>query len=220
MQEEDDKEDDDYEERELSDQQHELTEEMMEMIAQIEQDPEFEKEFLEFLAEISKDNFDLSALQTKILLLIKPIIEKAYIGKDKKKKMEELKKERENLRNKVRDISFYFTMKKASKYMNIPENLNLPEDRRAFLNDKSTQALKAEMKRHAIYEIYKMTNPRKIAGETRKDNFVGNYITKGEKQARKYEGGTEKEVQIYKEQGLTKKLGRSRKKFISRGGFI
>ena len=89
-------EEEDYEERVLSEEGPEITQEMLDMMALIEQDPEFEKQFMQFLEEISKDNFDLSALQTKIMLLIKLIVEKAYIGKDKKKKIEKLRKEREN----------------------------------------------------------------------------------------------------------------------------
>lgn len=212
-------EEEDYEERDLAEEQ-EMTQEMLDMIELIENDPEFEKEFMQFLEEISKDNFDLSALQTKIMLLIKPIVEKAYVGKDKKKKMEELRKERETLRAKIKDLGFYFTMKRSAKYIDAPGNLNLPQDRKAFLNNSSAKSLKNELKRHAVYEVYKMTNPRKIAGETRKDNFVGNYITKGEKQARKYEGGTEKEIQQYRKDGTMKKVGKARKKFLGKGGMM
>lgn len=211
----------DFEERVLAEEEsQEVTQEMLEMIEMIEQDPEFEKEFMAFLDEISKDSFDLSALQTKILLLIKPIVEKAYLGKDKNKKMEEIRKEREKLRNKIKDLSFYFTMKRSAKHIKAPGGLELPKDRKAFLNNESAKALKTEIKRHAIYEIYKMSNPRKIAGETNKDNFVGNYITKGEKQARKHDGGSEKEVQKYRKDGTMKKLVKARKKAISKGGIM
>lgn len=212
-------EEEDYEERTLAEEE-EITQEMLDMIELIENDPEFEKQFMQFVEEISKDNFDLSALQTKIMLLIKPIVEKAYLGKDKKKKMEELRKERESLRHKIKDLGFFFTMKRSAKHINAPGNLDLPEDRKAFLNNSSAQALKNELKRHAIYEVYKMTNPRKIAGETRKDNFVGNVITKGEKVARKHEGGSKKEVQKYPKDGTMKKVGKARKKFLSKGGMM
>lgn len=213
--------DEDFEERILAEEEsQEITQEMLEMMELIEQDPDFEKEFMAFLDEISKDNFDLSALQTKILLLIKPIVEKAYLGKDKNKKMEEIRKEREKLRTKIKDLSFYFTMKKSAGHINAPSSLVSPADKKAFLNDKSTKVLKAELKRHAIYEIYKMANPRRIAGETNRDNFVGNYITKGEKQARKFDGGSDKEIQKYRKDGTMKKVGKVRKKALSKGGLI
>jgi hypothetical protein len=39
-----------------------------------------------------------------------------------------------------------------------------------------------------IYEVYKVLNPRKLAGETKIDNFINNVITRGIDEAIKYEG--------------------------------
>ncbi len=39
-----------------------------------------------------------------------------------------------------------------------------------------------------IYEIYKIVNPHRLAGETAMDNFIKNVKTRGIKEAMKYEG--------------------------------
>ena len=210
-------EDDEYEERSLSE---ETSQELLDLIAELEQDPEFEQELVAFIEAISKDDFDLSALQSKILLLIKPIVEKSMLGKDAKKKIAELKKDQELLRNKVRDLSFYFTVKRSVDIEKSMQGIDGPKDVQAHLNSQSLNALKNEMKRHAIYEVYKMTNPRRIAGETRKDNFVGNYVTKGEKVARKHEGGSKEEMKKYAKDGTLKKAVKARKKFLGKGGMM
>ena len=37
------------------------------------------------------------------------------------------------------------------------------------------------MKNFAVYEVYKVMNPKRIAGETAKDNYKHNLIEGGEK---------------------------------------
>ena len=52
-------------------------------------------------------------------------------------------------------------------------------------------------KNPSLNEIYKFINPHRIAGETRKENFVHNMILGGMKRASRYEGGTKKELKSY-----------------------
>ena len=73
------------------------------------------------------------------------------------------------------------------------------------------------MRRFVIYEIYKFLNPRRIAGETKKENFIKNFIIRGEKIARKFEGGSKKDIKKYSPEFL-KQLRKKRKKFASKGG--
>ncbi|MGV2431886.1 MAG UNVERIFIED_CONTAM: DUF5394 family protein [Rickettsiaceae bacterium] len=71
-------------------------------------------------------------------------------------------------------------------------NISESKDKNAFLDSKSLKHIKDIIKRFAIYEIYKMMNPRRIAGETAKDNFISNVFLYGLKVAMRYEGGSRK----------------------------
>lgn len=55
-------------------------------------------------------------------------------------------------------------------------------------DDDLTPEEKKRRARLAMYEIYKITNPQRIAGETEMDNFINNVKTRGLAVACKYEG--------------------------------
>lgn len=66
------------------------------------------------------------------------------------------------------------------------DNLELEEEKWDELDEK-------EKKRRLniwIYEIYKITNPNRLAGETSLDNFINNVKTRGIKVALEYDGGS------------------------------
>lgn len=54
--------------------------------------------------------------------------------------------------------------------------------------ERLSEEEKKRRHRLVVYEIYKMMNPRQIAGETKLDNFINNVKTKGIKTAMLYEG--------------------------------
>ncbi len=56
------------------------------------------------------------------------------------------------------------------------------------INKKHKYAFKEFLKKAASYEIYKITNPNRIAGETREENFINNTVLLGVKRAMKYAG--------------------------------
>jgi hypothetical protein len=56
------------------------------------------------------------------------------------------------------------------------------------ITEESKKNLKTLLKKFAIYEVYKVMNPRRIAGETKKANYEHNLITGGEEKADKYAG--------------------------------
>lgn len=62
---------------------------------------------------------------------------------------------------------------------------------------KEEKRLKEEYKKHryrmAMYEIYKVINPNRLAGETELDNFINNLRTRGLHVARQYQRGGEVE---------------------------
>lgn len=70
--------------------------------------------------------------------------------------------------------------------------LDLKRDKEKELEEEREEELTKEEKerRHRlmIYEIYKILNPRRLAGETDIDNFINNVRTRGVSVAVKYEG--------------------------------
>lgn len=62
----------------------------------------------------------------------------------------------------------------------------------------SRKHFKDIIKKFAMYQVYKIVNPRRIAGETKKDNYMHNMMRGGKKLASKYEGGRADEVASYK----------------------
>ena len=71
------------------------------------------------------------------------------------------------------------------------------KDRSLWLNKQAKNNIKRIMKNFAIYEVYKIMNPKRIAGETAKDNYKHNLMQGGEKLAKKYEGGKAADLQKY-----------------------
>lgn len=59
--------------------------------------------------------------------------------------------------------------------------------------EKEEKRLKEEYKKHryrmAMYEIYKVINPNRLAGETELDNFINNLRTRGLDVAQQYQRG-------------------------------
>lgn len=62
------------------------------------------------------------------------------------------------------------------------------EDEELENEDNLSEEEKKRRLRLAIYAVYQVTNPNRIAGETEIDNFVKNVKTRGIEVARKFEG--------------------------------
>lgn len=79
------------------------------------------------------------------------------------------------------------------------------------LNIKARKDFKRIVAHFAIYEIYKVMNPKRIAGESKKMNYAHNLIQGGAKLASKYEGGREADLKKYGENEV-QKINRSARK--------
>lgn len=64
-------------------------------------------------------------------------------------------------------------------------------------NIRARQDFKRIVTHFTIYEIYKVMNPKRIAGESKKMNYAHNLIQGGAKLASKYEGGREADLNKY-----------------------
>lgn len=87
-------------------------------------------------------------------------------------------------------------------------------------NINSKKNLKKLIKNFAIYEIYKIMNPKRIAGETKKMNYINNLIYGGKKLAQRYEGGKASDIKKYGEKEIQKinKSVKTLKQKSGRGG--
>ncbi|MFK7974438.1 MAG: DUF5394 family protein [Rickettsiaceae bacterium] len=76
--------------------------------------------------------------------------------------------------------------------------------RKDLLDNLSKKNLKRLLKNFAVYEVYKVMNPKRIAGETKKENYTYNMMVGGEKLASKYEGGKDSDLKQYGESEVSR----------------
>lgn len=168
----------------------------------------FESE-LAYLFEDLKKNDDLGAaielmidgcdeiteVQSKLVLLIQEHL------KNKKKDLspEKLAKIDADEQKVVRDIEELCRnlLQKMDKEPDPSLGRISRKDRAHILNLEAKNNIKRIIKNFAIYEVYKVMNPKRIAGETAKDNYKHNLIEHGERVASKYEGGRESDLKRY-----------------------
>lgn len=188
-----------------------LPEGAQEILDAIEGDEEFNQEIEELISELDKGNLDLSALQSRFLLLIRAALSKARKG-NLAYLEHKLKATEKEILEQLTSLSHYIMMKKVDVVRESTEGLDAPKDKYAHLTSASIQYTKQILKKFAMYEIYKVMNPHRIAGETKRENFVNNYITGGLRKAIRFEGGSKKDMQSYSAKML-KSLDKAHRKF-------
>lgn len=182
----------------------------LELLSILENDPDFQKQLEEIIEKIHEVNYDLSKLQEKILSLLENSMKKLVLKEELRDLLEELKGGMGDVKLRLGELSVHIMMKRNLGVYSGAKNL------KDFLVSKACEDLREIMKRFIIYEIYKLLNPRMIAGETRKENFIKNFILRGERIARKFEGGSKEDLKKYSP-GFLKQLKKKRKKFASKG---
>jgi hypothetical protein len=98
-------------------------------------------------------------------------------------------------------------------YLSFAEKKSKQQQEQLFLSKAAKEQIKKDLERHAIYEIYKFTNPRAIAGETKLENFISNVIRKGFEYALKQESAPE-EMLKKTPKSFVKKLEKEHENFI------
>lgn len=137
---------------------------------------------------------NLNELQSKLILLVQKYLKKknttsAAISGNKNKPKND----------KIASEITKFTHGLIKKYQELdsdPDKNNIDSENYP-LDKKAKIATKKLIKEFALYEIYKVMNPKRIAGETKKDNFAHNMIMGGYKKAQKYEGGKKSDLKSY-----------------------
>ena len=92
------------------------------------------------------------------------------------------------------------------------------KDKHHTLSGKAKKDFKKMLKNFAVYAVYKVMNPKRIAGETKKDNYKHNMYMGGEKLASKHTGGRKEEVSGYSNK-FVKGVKSGAKAFKKGGGF-
>ncbi|MBM3466536.1 MAG: hypothetical protein FJX70_01645 [Alphaproteobacteria bacterium] len=187
----------------------------------------YESEMVEILEELKKDEnvgkaidriieeaADLGEMQSKLILLIKKHLAKRELKTDKLTG----KKIKFNDEEVEQDIS-KFTRNLIKRYEGADRDIDANNSiyDKYPLDAKAKASVKKIIKEFAIYEVYKVMNPRRIAGETKKDNYAHNMMMGGQKRASKYEGGKESDLKSYGEAEV-RRIEQASKTFQKGGG--
>jgi hypothetical protein len=171
----------------------ELKPEEAQLLGAIEEDLEMQSAIEQLLGNIG--DLDITQIQSKLLILLYQIFEARI--KDKEIFKAFIKKHEKNINDYLKSISLYLMQTRSQVIRDASRSIEAKEDKYEYLTKESRANLRKVIKRFAVYELYKFINPRRIAGETRRDNFIHNMILGGLKRASRYEGGTKSEIKSY-----------------------
>ena len=165
--------------------------ELENLFEEIGQDEDLGKAVEKIFDEIT----DLNEIQVKIILLIRNYL------KAKKKSGIDVNKIDELEKKITEDINKFAGKFNRVIGEEIDPNLGTvsKKGKESILNIEAKKNLKRIMKNFAVYEVYKIMNPKRIAGETKEDNYRKNLMQGGEQLASRYEGGKESDLKQYGE---------------------
>ena len=165
--------------------------ELENLFEEIGQDEDLGKAIEKIFDEIT----DLNEIQVKIILLIRNYL------KAKKKSGIDVNKIDELEKKITEDINKFAGKFNKVIGEEIDPNLGTvsKKGKESILNIEAKKNLKRIIKNFAVYEVYKIMNPKRIAGETKEDNYRKNLMQGGEQLASRYEGGKESDLKQYGE---------------------
>lgn len=160
----------------------------------------FDEEIEQILANFNEQTMDLTKLQTQIILLIKK-----YLNSSKYKN-KSIKIDESVIAENIAEVSHHLINQRSEIIKNANKELGVADSKDNYqaITNQSRSDIKKIIKNFAVYEIYKVMNPKRIAGETRKENFAHNVITGGIDHAKHYAGGTKAEIENYSPQFVKK----------------
>ena len=115
-----------------------------------------------------------------------------------------LKKRKKYIEEDIKKMSLFIMQTGSRDMREASRGIKLAKDKYEYLSKQSRDNLRSIIKRFAVYELYKFITPRRIAGETRRQNFLHNILLGGLKYASRYEGGTKAEISSYDPKMLQK----------------
>lgn len=189
------------------------SEEAMEIFNSLSANDAFDQEIEQILAILNEKTMDLTKLQTQIIILIKK-----YLGKLDGKKLG-VKIDEKMINKNVAEVSNYLMQQRSQVVKEANKGLIKSKDNLQGISGKSRDNLKQIVKNFALYQVYKFMTPKRIAGETKEENFAHNMIKGGMDLARQYEGGSKSDIKGYKPEFI-KKLEKAHQQFKSGGRTI
>ena len=137
---------------------------------------------------------EVEEVQSKLILLVKEHLKKKrknsiQSGKEIDADKEKIARDAEELCQKL--------WQKIEQELDAESGEMSHKGKAHLLSLESRKNLKRIMKSFVVYEVYKVMNPKRIAGETAKDNYKHNLIEGGVALASKYEGGKEADLKKY-----------------------
>lgn len=163
-------------------------------LSHIFEDLEKDDDLGKAIEQICDDTNDLNEIQSKLILTIK---EHLKISRKSNLRVDEgVDADEEKI---AKDITEFCRTVMQDLDKDIEQNTGRisHKDRAHLLSVEAKKNLKRVMKSFVIYQVYKIMNPKRIAGETSKENYQNNLIYGGQKLAGKYEGGKEDDLKKY-----------------------
>ena len=164
-------------------------------LAPIFEDMEKDSDLLAALDKLIDECTELPELQSKLMLLIQEYLKQNKKNMDPKKSQDfefdekKITRDAEELCRKL--------LQEVDKELDPSLGVISRKDRAHILNVEAKKSIKRLMKSFVVYQIYKIMNPKRIAGETVKDNYKHNLMEGGESLASKYEGGKKSDIKKY-----------------------
>ena len=159
---------------------------LVKIIELINQNPDFTNELQAILAKFRNSN--LIHLQTEILLLLQEVLNNFVSGKysiDDDKKLDG--KQREKMNKRLGEMSQALMQQNILQTRIQKKQAGVAKDKYEYLTPETYSSLKTNLKKFVVYEMYKVLSPKRIAGESHRDNFITNAVMRGIKVAIKYE---------------------------------
>lgn len=152
---------------------------------------EFEIELDKLIAEFELHQ-DTPTLHAKVILLIKKLLMKSS-PHGRSVSISKLQEPAVNKYvTKLSQLLIYKRLKAQQEH-----DIEQEYDSLEHMTAQAKADFKKKIKRFMVYEIYKVLNPRRIAGETSLSNFLHNYAVGGAEYALKYRGGTIDDIKSY-----------------------
>lgn len=168
--------------------------ELKTFLAALSQDGELDKALDEMMENLDlSGNIDLEEIKKKLITLLRD-----HLGRIKsidEASIKNILNKRDNAINKhLRELSQYLMLRQAQRMENKKSIFSKLGD---AISRQARKDFKNVFKRFAIYEVYMVMNPKRIAGEDKVINFVHNMIMGGLEKARDYEGGSDSDIASY-----------------------
>jgi len=167
----------------------------------------FESELVHLFEEMEKDDdlgtaveklidecHEVEEVQGKLIFLIKEHLKKKR--KNSVQGVKEIDADEEKIARDAEELCQKL-WQKIDQELNAESGEISHKGKANILNLESKKFLKRIMKSFVVYEVYKVMNPKRIAGETAKDNYKHNLIEGGASLASKYEGGKAADLKKY-----------------------